>query len=91
MSTRALSSCITSSERPSWTFSIVCLKSGPASSTVAWLETKMHVAGGQHALVVLEDRVVVVDEQLRVGGEQDRQVGVALVEHLVAEADVDRA
>ena len=50
-----------------------------------------HVAGRQHALVVLEQRVLVaVDEQLRVAGEQDRQVGVALVEDLVAQPDVDR-
>ena len=90
MSTRALSSCITSSVRFSWTFSIVSPKSGPASSTASWLATKITLPAGQHALVVLEDRVLVGREQLRVGREQDREVGVALVEHLVAQADVDR-
>ena len=50
-----------------------------------------HVAGRQHALVVLEDRVLVVTgAELGVGGEHDREVGLALVEHRVAEADVNR-
>ena len=49
-----------------------------------------HVSGRQDPLVVVEDHVLVGDEELRVGGEQDREVRLALVEHLVAPADLDR-
>ena len=90
MSTRALSSCITSSERLPCTFSIVVAEVGAGLVGGLLAGDEGDVAGRQHALVVLEQHVVVGGEQLRVGREQDRQVGVALVEHLVAQADVDR-
>jgi hypothetical protein len=42
-------------------------------------------------LVVFEDHeLVLLRRQLSVGGEEDREVGLALFEHGVAEADVDR-
>ena len=55
--TRAFSSCITSSVRFSWTFSMVAPKSSPASSTAVLRRRDDHVARGQQLLVVLEDRV----------------------------------
>ena len=42
-------------------------------------------------LVVFEDHeLVLLRRELRVGGEEDREVGLSVFEHLVAEADVDR-
>ena len=43
----------------------------------------------EHALVVLEEHLVVA-LHLRVGGEDDRQVGLALGQHLVAQVDGHR-
>src|SRR5215217_3848602 len=49
------------------------------------------VTRGEHAKVVFQNRVLVaVRAEIRVGRKQDRQVRVALVEHLVAKPDVDR-
>jgi len=48
------------------------------------------VPGRERVLVVLECDDVLARLELCVGGEDDRQVRLALVEHFVAQADVDR-
>ena len=50
-----------------------------------------HVAGREDFLVVFEDHeLVALRRELRVGREENREVGLALFEDRVAEADVDR-
>ena len=79
---------MTSAVRFLFTASIVAARSGPAASAVDCLHEEGRVVGREHALVVLEqDLVVALD--LRVGGEDDRDVGLPAGQHLVALVDVD--
>ena len=91
MSTRALSSCITSSVRFDCTDSIVSPKSGPASSTVSVRATnRTFPAGSSSCRLRGSCTCPTPAATLGVGREQDRQVGLALVQHLVAQPDVHR-